>query len=63
MVAQQNSVAISEKKLGHTFTPKRDAEDEKWVVPKVDAEFKLNEANAEFHQRREWIAYFWKYDI
>ena len=47
MAVQQNSVAKSEAALKHVFTPKRDADDEKWVVPSADAEFKLLQAFAD----------------
>merc|ERR1719329_127086 len=40
MATQASNVAVTEAALKHTWTPKRDADDEKWVVPTF-SEFKL----------------------
>lgn len=39
LVDQGNHVSLAEAKLGHVWTPHRDEDDEKWVVPKIDGEF------------------------
>ena len=50
MASQDKHVADTEAKLKHVWTPHRDEDDEKWVVPKVDAEFKLIQANAQINR-------------
>merc|ERR1712070_1350670 len=50
MVDQASHVTAAEAKLGHVWTPHRDEDDEKWVVPKEDAQFKLMQIDAEINR-------------
>ena len=49
MEVQNNNVAAVEANLKHVWTPHRDEDDEKWVVPTF-SEFKLMQSGADIHR-------------